>query len=120
MTKEQSGGQKATNAALQTIEIEDAVRIVNATIEGRRRRLQAVANGENHLPIEITGETETDYPAVVEVDPAKVCKLLLDFDEPIYRALDMEYPTELWKELANLSGLHIVDSIDVDVDFLDD
>ena len=120
MTKEQSGGQKAADTKNRPMDLPEAVRIVNTEIEARTQRMREIVEGGDCGPVALTGETETDCPAVVQVDPAKVCKLLLDFDEPIYRALDMEYPTELWKELANLSGLHIVDSIDVDVDFLDD
>ena len=115
MTEEQLGGQKAANAKSRSMDLQEAVRIVNEAIEGAQR-MREIADGKPRSPIEITGETETDYPAAVQVDPAKACKILLNYDEPIYRVLELEYPTELWDELADLAGIHVVGSIDIDLD----
>lgn len=115
MTVEQFGGQKAANTKHQPMDLPEAARIVNAVIDDRRRQLQEIADGKNHQPIEMTGETETECPAVVEVDPARVCQLLLDFDEPVYWALDIEYPLELWAALAQLAGLSNISSFDTNL-----
>ena len=115
MTEEKLGGPKAANANPKSMDLPEAVRIVNAAIEARTRRMREIADGKVHRPIEITGETETDYPAAVQVDSAKACKIMLDYNEPIYRTLDIEYPEGLWDALADLAGIHVVGSIDVDL-----
>lgn len=120
MTEEQLGGQKAADAKNRPMDLPEAVRIVNAAIEARTKRMREIANGKDHGPIEIIGDTETNYPATVQVDPAKACKIMLDFDEPIYQVLGLEYPVDLWDSLADLAGLRIVGSIDVDLEHLDD
>ena len=116
MTEEQLGGSKAADAKARSMDLPEAVRIVNAAIEARTQRMREITNGKDHGPIEVIGATETGYPATVEVDPAKACKIMLDYDEPIYRTLDIDYPVELWDALANLAGLHDVDSVDTDID----
>ena len=116
MTEEQLGGSKAADAKARSMDLPEAVRIVNAAIEDRTQRMREIANGKDHSPIEVIGGTETGYPATVEVDPAKAFKILLKYDEPIHWALELEYPTGLWDELADLAGLHDVYSVDTDLD----
>ena len=116
MTEEQLGEQKAANAKNRSMDLPEAVRIVNAAIEARTRCMREIVEGEDCGPVALRGETETDCPAVVQVDPAKACKIMLNYDEPIYSVLDIEYPVELWDTLANLAGLHNVSSVDADLD----
>ena len=78
MTEEQLGGQKTANAKSRSMDLPEAVRIVNEAIEARAQRMREIADGKPRSSIEITGETETDYPAAVQVDPAKACKILLN------------------------------------------
>ena len=116
MTEEQLGGSKAADTKTCSMDLPEAVRIVNAAIAARTQRMREIVEGEDCGPVALTGETETDCPAVVQVDPAKACKIMLDYDEPIYSVLDIEYPVELWDALANLAGLHDIGSVDTDLD----
>ena len=116
MTEEQLGGQKAADTKNRSMDLPEAVRIVNTEIEARTQRMRGIVEGEDCGPVALTGETETGCPAVVQVDPAKACKIMLDYDEPIYSVLDIEYPVELWDALTNLAGLHDVGSVDIDLD----
>ena len=53
----------------------EAVKLVQEEIRACRERYRKIANGEEHSPIMIEGETETGYPCELMADPKTVAKV---------------------------------------------
>lgn len=113
MTEPKTGEQKSTENAKPALELSEAVRIVRAAIKAEEERLQQIAGGQEEEPIMLEGETSTGYIVHVMSDPAKVAKVMLDYDYPLYNVLEEDLPQEMWDALARMVGLDSVFSLDM-------
>ena len=91
----------------------EAVKLVQEEIRACRERYRKIANGEEHSPIMIEGETETGYPCELMADPKTVAKVYLKYDFPTWSVLEDDAPCAMWDELAETFGLKVVGSADL-------
>ena len=113
MAQSTTGEQKTTDNTKPDIPLSEAVRIVRAAIKAEEDRLQRIADSQEEEPIMLEGETSAGYIVHVMSDPAKVAKVLLDYDYPLYKVLEEDWPQEMWDALAQMVGLESVYSVDM-------
>lgn len=113
MAQSTTGEQKPTEKTQPDIPLSEAVRIVRAAIKAEEDRLQRIADSQEEEPIMLEGETSAGYIVHVMSDPAKVAKVLLDYDYPLYKALEEDWPQDMWEALAQMVGLESVYSVDM-------
>lgn len=61
----------------------------------------------------LEGETSAGFTVQVMVDPARMAKVMLDYDYPLYTVLEDDCPQEMWNALARMVGLESVYSVDI-------
>jgi len=113
MKEPDTGGQKSTGKAKPDMSLSEAVRIVRAAIKAEENRLQQIAGSQEEDPVMLEGETSTGYIVHVMSDPAKVAKVMLDYDYQLYKVLEEDWPQEMWDALARMVGLEGVYSVDM-------
>lgn len=113
MTEPTTGEQKPTEKTNPAPELSEAVRIVRAAIKTEEDRLRQIADGQEYEPILLIGETAEGYDAHIMADPSKVAKVMLDYDYPLYKVLEEDWPQEMWDALAQMVGLESVYSVDM-------
>ena len=116
MTKTQSGEQESTNQAKPDVSLLDAaeaVRLVKAAIAAEEKRLEKIASETEQSPVMLEGETSAGYIVQMMLDPAKVARVMLDYDYPTYRILMEDAPQAMWSDLARMVGLESVYSVDL-------
>ena len=96
-----------------TIELKDAVAVVQKEIRDLRAKYESVAKTEEQDPILVEGETSAGYCCQLMVDPKDVAKILLEYDYPVWRVLEEEAPDEMWEDLGRKFGLEHVYSVDL-------
>lgn len=96
-----------------TIELKDAVAVVQKEIRDLRAKYESVAKTEEQDPILVEGETSAGYYCQLMVDPKDVAKILLEYDYPVWRVLEEEAPDEMWEDLGRKFGLEHVYSVDL-------
>lgn len=98
------------------ISLEEARERIQQEISDYRTKLEALTllkEDATPHPITVEGETETDYYCQLMVDPRDAAQIMLDYDYPMYRALEEDAPTAMWDRLAGKFGLKSVSSIDL-------
>lgn len=113
MTEPKPGEQKPTEKINPEQTLAEAVRIVRKAISDEEDRLEEIANSQDGDPVMLEGETSADYVVHVMADPAKVARIMLDFQHPLFKVLGEDSPQEMWDELARLVGLERVYSVDM-------
>ncbi len=113
MAEEQVGEKKSSTEKKESMELAEAVRIVNAAIKAETERLERITKEEEQDPIIIEGETSTGYQVQLMFDPAKAAKIMLDYWYPAYKVLGEEAPREMWDSLARQAGLEDVYYVDI-------
>ena len=113
MAQSTTGEQKTTEKMQPDIELSEAVRIVKTVIAAEEDRLKQIAEGTEYEPILLIGETSQGCDAHVMADPSKVAQVLLDYDYPLYKVLEEDWPQEMWDTLAQMVGLESVYSVDM-------
>ena len=96
-----------------TIELKDAVAVVQKEIRDLRAKYESVAKMEEQDPILVEDETSAGYCCQLMVDPKDVAKILLEYDYPVWRVLEGEAPDEIWEDLGRKFGLEHVCSVDL-------
>ena len=91
----------------------DAIKIVSVAIDAEFKRLREIAADEEADPVIVAGRTTRDVDAHCMVCGQLVAKVYLKYDFPIYRILELDAPDEMWDELAELTGLGIVNEADM-------
>ena len=113
MTQSTTGEQKPTEKTQPDMELSEAVRTVKTAIAAEQNRLKQIAEGTEYEPILLIGETAQGYDAHVMADPSKVAQVMLDYDYPLYKVLEEDWPQEMWDALAQMVGLESVYSVDM-------
>ena len=113
MTKATTGEQKSTDQANELMTLSEAVRIVREAINAEENRLKGIANSEENDPVMLEGETSTGYYAQMLVGSAKAAKIMLDYQYPLYKVLQEDAPQGMWDELARMTGLYSVCTVDL-------
>ena len=111
MIEPKPGEQNPTEKSEQTLA--DAVRVVRKAISDEEDHLKEIANGQDEEPIMLEGETSAGYIVHVMADPAKVARIMLDFQHPLFKVLGEDSPQDMWDELARMVGLESVYSVDM-------
>ena len=112
MTKPTTGEQ-STEPKLEGVSFADAINVVKAAIAAEVKRLEAITIKDDPEPVMLEGETSRGYQVQTMINPAKVAKVMLDYDYPTYKILKEDAPQGLWDELAKLVGLDSVYSVDL-------
>ena len=81
-----------------------------AEIEENLRGYADAAEGECGRAV-LDGRTTTGYDAFITLDGGKVARILLNYNYPLYTAMGLDYPDEMWAELAELVGLYVVSGV---------
>lgn len=113
MAETPSGEQKSTDKTKETMQLSEAVRIVNSAIDAETKRLKSITESEDQGPIMLEGRTTSCYYVQLMIDPAKVAPIMLDYWYPAYKVLEEDAPQGMWDELARLVGLDEVISVDI-------
>lgn len=94
-------------------EIDKARTIIRQIIQDSRDAYKKIVSEEllGDSPIELMAITRSGYPCQVAVDQEGVAKIFLKYDYPIYKALQMRAPKEMWQELAKEYDMSIVEDI---------
>ena len=113
MAETPSGEQKSTDKTKETMQLSEAVRIVNSAIDAETKRLKSITESEDQGPIMLEGRTTSCYYVQLMIDPAKVAPIMLDYWYPAYKVLEEDAPQGMWDELARLVGLDEIISVDI-------
>lgn len=96
------------------MELEEAIKIVNAAIRKEEERYSKIANStDDENPVLIEGCTSTNYYCQLVVDPKALARTLLDYEYPTWKILGADAPTDMWDDLGKIYGLATVSSIDI-------
>ena len=90
-----------------------AVKLVNEAISAEYDRVKALADTEEGEPIMIEGETTTGHFCRMLVDPKDVAKLALEYNYPVWKVLEEDFPDDMWRELGRKFGLETVCAMDL-------
>ena len=97
-------------------ELAHAREIINQKISDERTKLEAITllkpDAEPH-PVCVEGETETGYYCQMMVDPRHIAPILLKHNYPVFKAVQEDFPDELWQDLGRKLGLATVISVDL-------
>ena len=93
--------------------LDSAVNLVNEAIIAEYKRLEEIAKTEEGDPIMVEGETTAGYFCQMMVNPKDVAKIALEYNYPVWRILQQDYPDSMWEDLGRKFGLATVCSIDL-------
>ena len=111
MTKDD---EKQIEASKPTeMELEQAVKIVNAAIRKEEERYRKIANSDDQEPVLVEGCTTTNYNCQLMVDPKTLAHVLLHNEYPTWKILGTESPDSMWEDLGKIYGLEYVTSFDL-------
>ena len=113
MTNATTGEQQSTDKAKEAMALSEAVRIVREAISAEENRLKQIAKDEEADPVLLEGYTDTGYRVEVMVDSAKIARIMLDYNHPLYTVLGDDSPQGMWDEMARMVGLRDVGSVDL-------
>lgn len=113
MPKPTTGEQQSTDQANEAMTLSEAVRIVREAIAAEEARLMRIVNSDEEHPVLLEGDTSTGNYAQTMADPARVARIMLNYDYPLYKILEEDAPQEMWNELARMVGLKNVGSVDL-------
>ena len=113
MTQPIMGEQQSADKTKEAIQLSEAVRIVREAISAKENHLKQLTGSEENHPVMLEGHTSAGYDVQMMVDPAKIAKIMLDYQYPHYTVLEEEPPLEMWDEMARKVGLAAVDFVDI-------
>ena len=107
--------EKQTEANKPTeMELEQAVKIVNAAIRKEEERYRKIANSaDKQKPVLVEGCTTTNYDCQLMVDPKTLAHTLLYNEYPTWKILKADSPDRMWEDLGKIYGLEYVTSFDL-------
>ena len=112
MTKDDEKQIKASKPT--EMELEQAVKIVNAAIRKEEERYGKIANSDDDQePVLVEGCTATNYDCQLMVDPKTLAHVLLYNEYPTWKILGTESPDSMWEDLGKVYGLEYVTSFDL-------
>ena len=106
-------GEKTKDETIEKQTLSEAVSIVREAIAAEENRLKQIAESQEEDPVMLEGETSANYFVQMMVDPAKVARIMLNYQYPLYKVLAEDAPQDMWDELARMVGLDTVCSVDL-------